>query len=82
MGRCEKLLAKALGNPRGLRFRELCRLAECHDFEFSRQSGSHTIYRHMRSRRLISFQNDKGMAKPYQVRQLLNLIEEMERTDG
>lgn len=76
MGNCTELLAKALNNPRGLRFKELCRLAECGGFEFSRQRGSHRIYRNRGLRRTISLQDRGGLAKAYQVRQLLRMIME------
>lgn len=76
MSRCDDLLTRARQNPSGLRFTELCRLAECHGFEFARQKGSHRIYR--RAGRLMSFQEVRGMAKEYQVRQLLAAIEDLE----
>ena len=82
MGRCEKLHARALRNPAGLRFEELCYLAECVGFEFSRQRGSHRIYRHFELRKTISFQNHQGEGKPYQVRQLLQIIAERGGPDG
>jgi len=76
MGKCDKLLEKAKRNPAGLKFRELCGLAVCHGWEEDRQKGSHVVYKHPTARRAISFQDDKGMAKEYQVRQLLTAIEE------
>jgi predicted RNA binding protein YcfA (HicA-like mRNA interferase family) len=82
MSRCEKLLARASRNPTGLKFDELCHLAECFGFEFSRQRGSHRIYRHAELRRTISLQDYQGEAKPYQVRQLLQFIMEQGGPDG
>ena len=82
MGKCDKLLAKASRNPKGLRFGELCQLADCVGFKLSRQRGSHRIYRHSVLRRTISFQDYGGEAKPYQVRQLLRIIAEMGGPDG
>lgn len=67
-----KLLARARGNPAGLRFSELCRLAEAFGFVFQRQKGSHRIYAHEPLREIMNFQEDAGMAKAYQVRQLLD----------
>lgn len=77
MSRCGKLLARARRNPSGLRFEELVRLAECYEFRFSRQRGSHLIYRHSGLRTTISLQAQRGMAKDYQVKQVLELIEEI-----
>ena len=42
----KKLLAKALRNPAGLRFEELCALAEAFGFTRARTTGSHHIYIH------------------------------------
>ena len=76
MGKCDKLLAKASRNPSGLRFTELCQLAECAGFELSRQRGSHRIFRHRGLGRTLSLQDFQGQAKPYQVRQVLAIIPE------
>ena len=76
--RCEDLLARARRSPGGLRFSELCRLAECFGWELVRQRGSHVIYKRRGTMQLMSFQNDRGRAKPYQVRQLLAAIDELE----
>ncbi len=75
MDRCQKLLEKAQRNPRGLRFQELERLAECHNFYLDRQQGSHRIYRHDGVRVAVALQPDKnGQAKAYQVKQMLQYI--------
>lgn len=75
MAKCDELLARARRNPAGLRFVELCKLAECHRFEFARQKGSHRVYRRVGTRLLMTFQDVGGMAKAYQVRQLLEVID-------
>ena len=79
MARCDKLFSKAQRAPAALRFSELCALAECWGYEFREQRGSHRKYKHEHLRLPIPhalqvFQNDKGKAKPYQVRQLLDAI--------
>jgi hypothetical protein len=83
MDKCEKLLQKARRSPGGLSFREICTLAECHGFLFRRQDGtSHRVYTHPKIPHTLggfqNFQNDKGKAKDYQVRQLLRAIEYLE----
>ena len=70
-----KLLQKALSSPSNLRFQEICALAAAFGFHLSRVSGSHHIYVHPDLRELLNFQEVGGRAKPYQVKQLLGLIE-------
>jgi len=83
MTRCDDLLAKARRNPAGLKFTELEHLAECHGFRFDRQNGSHRLYKNSELRKTINFQEAKnGEAKPYQVRQLLGLIDEQTKERG
>jgi predicted RNA binding protein YcfA (HicA-like mRNA interferase family) len=76
MGRCEKLEQQARQNPKGVRFKDACALAECRGFTLRRTSGSHRIYTHPDEERPLPLQPDKnGMAKTYQVKQLLELID-------
>lgn len=69
-----KIYQLALRNPGGLRFHDLCRLAEAFGFDFQRQRGSHRVYAHEGLRELMIFQDDRSLAKAYQVRQLLGCI--------
>lgn len=69
-----KLLAKIAREPDNVRFVELVFLCEAY-FGAPRRSGSHTIFKtpwHGNPR--INLQNSGGMAKAYQVRQVLNAI--------
>lgn len=70
-----KLVEAARRNPGGLRFSELCRIAEAFGFAFQRQKGSHRVYAHEGVREILNFQNDHGTAKAYQVRQLFDCID-------
>mgnify|MGYP001594580636 CR=1 FL=1 len=70
-----KLLQLARNSPGGLRFSDLCRLAEAFGFLLQRQKGSHRIYAHDGPRQIMNFQNDRGSAKAHQVRQLLDCVE-------
>ena len=79
---CEELLKRAKANPAGLRFVEMCRLAECFGFRLARQRGSHVLYTRFGRPRPLNFQADKGMAKAYQVRQLLNAISDLDARGG
>ena len=70
-----KLLQRALDNPRGLRFTEAIKLAAAFGFQLDRISGSHHIMKCAGIPELVSLQNVGGLAKPYQVRQLIKLVE-------
>jgi len=77
MPRCDNILQKAQQGG-VLRFSELCYLAECHGFELKRTSSTHCIYKRSGYPHLMNFQPDRNNeAKKYQVRQLLNAIEEL-----
>ncbi len=78
MDRCSRLLVRAQTNPRGLRFREHCELAECFGFELIRVRGSHHLFRRVGFQGGLNFQESKGMAKAYQVRQLLSAISDLD----
>jgi predicted RNA binding protein YcfA (HicA-like mRNA interferase family) len=71
----KKLLKKALSSPANLRFEEIFALAKAFGFHLSRINGSHHIFVHPAVRELLNLQDVAGKAKPYQVRQLLNLVE-------
>ncbi len=78
VGRCEKLVRKARESPGSLRFAEACRLARCLGFEqVRRTAGSHRVFKKPGSRSLINLQNRDGAAIAYQVKQILNLAEEL-----
>jgi predicted RNA binding protein YcfA (HicA-like mRNA interferase family) len=70
-----KLLMKALASPANLRFEEASALARAFGFHLSRVSGSHHIFAHNDIHELLNLQEVKGKVKPYQVKQLLGLVE-------
>lgn len=71
----EKLLRKLVSGSRNIRFTEIQSAAELFGFRLDRISGSHHIYTHSGIAELLNLQNVKGKAKPYQVKQLILLIE-------
>ena len=77
-----KLLDKLLSGSRNIRFEEATRAAELFGFQLVRVSGSHHIFQHPGITELINLQNVKGQAKPYQVRQLLQLVEQYDLQMG
>jgi len=70
-----RILEKARTSPASLRFAEARALAEALGFGLSRVSGSHHIFTCRGVPELLNLQEVRGMAKPYQVRQLLRLTE-------
>lgn len=62
------------GQMANVRFNDAQRLVEALGFELDRVRGSHHIYRHSAGQRL-NLQARGGQAKPYQLRQLLELVE-------
>ncbi|HXN37980.1 MAG TPA: type II toxin-antitoxin system HicA family toxin [Solirubrobacteraceae bacterium] len=70
------LLARlARGAVANVAFSDLCGLAEALGFELRRVAGSHHVFAHPDIPQLINLQAVRGQAKPYQVRQLLRLVE-------
>ena len=71
-----KLLQRLLnGSHKNVRFTDLTALVEDFGFELVRTKGSHHIFKHTDVEELINLQEVKGEAKPYQIRQLLKLVE-------
>jgi hypothetical protein len=83
MARVDDLLAGMRRNPRGVRFQDLCRVCDAYFGEARAASGSHRIYKTpWRGDPRVNIQDNKGMAKAYQVRQVLKAIDRLEGTDG
>jgi len=80
MNRKQKLFLAAKNNPTNVKFSNLEKLATYVGFYLDRTKGSHKMYKRTDDpRQLIPFQPDKHntkMAKGYQVKQLVNFIEE------
>ena len=71
-----KLLIRiARGTVTNVAFADLLSLVDDLGFERCRVSGSHHIFAHPDIPELINLQDVHGQAKPYQVRQLLRLVE-------
>jgi hypothetical protein len=79
MPNIENILAAMRRGPKGIPFRDLCKVCDAY-FGASRQTrSSHRIYKTpwMGDPR-VNIQNDKGMSKAYQVNQVLKAIERLE----
>jgi predicted RNA binding protein YcfA (HicA-like mRNA interferase family) len=70
-----RLLLRILNGSRNVAFSDFANLVEGFGFRLSRVRGSHHIYVHPGVQELVNLQDVGGQAKPYQVRQILKLIE-------
>lgn len=76
------ILAQMRRNPQDIRFSDLCRVCD-HYFGDARQgSGSHRVYKTpWCGDPRVNIQNRRGLAKAYQVKQVLRAIERVEKSD-
>jgi hypothetical protein len=66
-------------NPKGVSFSDLCKVCDYYFGEARQTSSSHRIYKTpWKGDPRVNIQNNKGMAKAYQVRQVLRAIERLE----
>ena len=75
MTKKRKLIQKLLSSSKNIRFSEAQSAIEAFGFQLARISGSHHIYIHPDVPELINLQNVNGMAKPYQIKQFLEIVE-------
>jgi hypothetical protein len=61
--------------PANIRFTEICQIALSFGFQYAGGEGSHRIYVRPGVNEMLNFQNVRGMAKSYQVRQFIKIIE-------
>ena len=71
----EKLLSKIKSNRKNVKFSDFVKLVVAFGFRISRVNGSHHIFVHKKIGAIINLQNVKGEAKPYQIKQFLDIIE-------
>jgi predicted RNA binding protein YcfA (HicA-like mRNA interferase family) len=71
----QKLLKKLITGSKNISFSEAVTCAEMFGFKLDRIRGSHHIFVHPEIPELINFQNVKGQVKPYQLKQLLQIVE-------
>ncbi len=70
-----KLLQKLISGSKNVRFSEATAVARAFGFKLDRITGSHHIFIHPDLPELINLQNVNGKAKPYQIKQLLKIVE-------
>ena len=72
----KKLLRRLIGGAvQNVSFDDLRNLAEGFGFQRARTAGSHQVFVHPAIPELLNLQDVGGEAKPYQIRQLLRLVE-------
>jgi len=76
----KKLLAKILGGTKNVKFNEVDQLLKAFGFELARINGSHHIYNRDDIPEIINIQNRQGEVTPYQIKQILVLIEKYNLT--
>ncbi len=70
-----KLFTRLLQNPSNIRFAAFVRVVEAFGFRLDRTAGSHRIFVHDQVPIPLNLQPMSGQAKPYQVRQFLDIVE-------
>ena len=70
-------------NPKSVRFLDLCGICDEYFGEPRQKGTSHRVYRTpWQGDPRVNIQDHKGMAKAYQVRQVIKAIEKMEARNG
>jgi predicted RNA binding protein YcfA (HicA-like mRNA interferase family) len=75
MGKKRKLLQRLLAGSKNISFDDAASCAEAVGYRLDRINGSHHIFVHEQVPEVLNLQNVKGKAKPYQIKQLLQIIE-------
>lgn len=84
MAQIEKLLAQLRNNPKNVNFNDLVKVCNYYFGEPRQQGTSHCVYKTpWAGDPRVNIQENKGKAKAYQVRQVLDAIEKIEgMSDG
>ena len=82
MAHTDDIVAEMRQNPKDIRYGDLCRVCDFYFGAARQASGSHRVYKTpWPSDPRVNIQDDNGMAKGYQVRQVLKAIEQLEVKD-
>ncbi len=76
MTQIEKLYAQLVASRTSMRFADFRRILEAFGFTLDRTNGSHHIFKHSGVSRALSIQPRGDKAKPYQIDQFLDIVEE------
>ena len=79
MGGSAKILEQMRREPANVRFADLMKVCQAHFGKPRQQGASHVVFKTpWPGDPRINIQDDKGKAKPYQVRQVLLAIQKLE----
>ena len=79
MAKISNIIEQMRTCPQSVRFRDLCRVCDEYFGQARQQGSSHRVYRvPWQGDPRVNIQESKGLAKPYQVRQVLKAIDRME----
>jgi len=79
MSKVDDLVARMRSNPKGMRFADLCRVCDFYFGEARQKGSSRRIYRTpWQGDPRINIQDHEGMARAYQVKQVLRAIDRLE----
>jgi hypothetical protein len=82
MTHTDDIVAEMRKNPKGVRYGDLCRVCDFYFGAARQASGSHRVYKTpWPGDPRVNIQDDNGMAKVYQVRQVLKAIGRLEVKD-
>jgi len=82
VARIADILIDMRNNPKGVRFRELCQVCDRYFGQARQRRSDHRIYQMpWKGDPRVNIQNDKSMAKAYQVKQVLKAIERLKNED-
>lgn len=75
----EEILTRMRHHPKSIRFSDLCKVCDAFFGDPRQKGSSHRVYKTpWQGDPRVNIQNYKGMAKAYQVRQVLKAIEHLE----
>ncbi|MDP1773853.1 MAG: hypothetical protein Q8L15_16385 [Methylobacter sp.] len=74
MTKHDKLLQSVFNVSVSIRFEDACKVAELIGFSRKSGQGSHIVYGKDDEIKLLNFQNRNGTIKPYQLRQLRDMV--------
>jgi hypothetical protein len=75
MSKRDKLIDALQNNPKDVRFEDACRIAELIGFTWGGGKGAHRAYQRPGEPIGLNFQNWNGRIKPYQARQLIEMVD-------
>lgn len=77
------ILTQMRESPKSIKFKDLCAVCEAYFGQPRMSASSHRVYKTpWQGDPRVNIQNDKGMAKAYQVKQVLQAVERLEVQNG